>query len=67
MYTRHPAQCHATCGVLTRLPAKLAKNGMRIQTSAEIKISCLYGIGCELVKNLPESIKIQHHAWAIHY
>ena len=25
VYTRHPTQCHATCGVLTRLPAKLAK------------------------------------------
>ena len=25
VYTHHLAQCHATCGVLTRLPAKLAK------------------------------------------
>ena len=25
VYTRHPAQCHTTCGVLTRLPTKLAK------------------------------------------
>ena len=31
VHTRHPAQCHAMCGVLTRLPAKLAKNGIRCE------------------------------------
>ena len=39
VYTYHPAQCHATCGVLTRLPAKLAKkNGMRVKTSADSRL-----------------------------
>ena len=35
VYTRHPCTMStAKCGVLTRLPAKLAKNGMRVKTSA---------------------------------
>ena len=44
VYTCHPAQCHATCGVLTRLPAKLAKkrnadpwlkNKLRVYTASD--------------------------------
>ena len=35
MYTHHPTFVTATSGVLTRLPAKLSKNGMRVQTSAD--------------------------------
>ena len=31
VHTRHPAHVTATCGVLTPLPAKLAKNGMRLR------------------------------------
>ena len=33
-YTRHPMFVTAMSGVLTRLPAKLSKNGMRVKTSA---------------------------------
>ena len=32
VYTRHPTFVTATSGVLTRLPAKLSKNGMRVYT-----------------------------------
>ena len=35
VYTRHPTFVTATSGVLTRLPAKLSKNAMRVQTSAD--------------------------------
>ena len=35
VYTRHPMFVTATSGGLTRLPAKLSKNGMRVQTSAD--------------------------------
>ena len=38
VYTRHPAHVTATCGVLARLPAKLAKNGMRVKTSADRRL-----------------------------
>ena len=43
----------AMCGMLSRLPAKLAKNGMRVKTSADWrlkkKLAGLNGIWCELV------------------
>ena len=32
VYTRHPMFVTATSGVLTRLPAKLSKNEMRVKT-----------------------------------
>ena len=35
MYTRHPTFVTATSGVLTRLPAKLSKNGMRVYTLSD--------------------------------
>ena len=35
VYTRHPMFVTATSGVLTWLPAKLSKNGMRVKTSAD--------------------------------
>ena len=41
VYTRHPAQCHATCCVLTWLSAKLGKtrkNGMHVKTSADPRL-----------------------------
>ena len=44
VYTRHPTNVTATCGVLTRLPAKLSKNGMHVKTSADrqLKINCRF-------------------------
>ena len=35
VYTRHPTFVTATTGVLTRLPAKLSKNGMRVYTLSD--------------------------------
>ena len=35
VYTRHPTFVTATSGVLTRLPAKLSKNGMRVYTLSD--------------------------------
>ena len=35
MYTRHPTFVTATSGVLTRLPEKLSKNGMRVYTLSD--------------------------------
>ena len=35
VYTRHPTFVKATSGVLTRLPAKLSKNGMRVYTLSD--------------------------------
>ena len=53
VYTRHPSQRHAMCGVLMWLPAKHAKNGMRVKTLADQpsqqKFAGLYGIRCKLV------------------
>ena len=37
VYTHHPTFVTATSGVLTRLPAKLSKNGMRVYTLSEVK------------------------------
>ena len=37
VYTRHPMFVTATSDVLTRLPAKLSKNGMRVKMSTEVK------------------------------
>ena len=48
-----PHNVTATCGVLTRPPAKLTKNEMRVKTSADqrLKKNCGFnGIRCELVK-----------------
>ena len=36
---RHHAHVTATCGVLTWLPAKLAKNEMRVKTSADWRLN----------------------------
>ena len=54
VYTRHPMFVTAMSGVLTRLPAKLSKNGMRVQTSASwrLKIAGLNGLRSEGVKNI---------------
>ena len=38
VYTRHPMFVTATSGMLTRLPAKLSKNGMRVKTSADRRL-----------------------------
>ena len=38
VYTRHPTFVTATRGVLTRLPAKLSKNGMRVKKSADRRL-----------------------------
>ena len=38
VYTRHPTNVTAMCGVLTRLPAKLSKNGMRVKTSTDQRL-----------------------------
>ena len=55
VYTRHPTFVTATSGVLTRLPAKLSKNGMRVYTLSDrrSKKNCVYirppkrrGYGC---------------------
>ena len=35
VYTRHPDLCHATSGVLTSLPTKLTKNGIRVKTLSD--------------------------------
>ena len=35
VYTRHPTFITVTSGVLTRLPAKLLKNGMRVYTVSD--------------------------------
>ena len=45
VYTCHPTFVTATSGVVTRLPAKHSKNGMRRQ-----KIACLNGLRSEGVK-----------------
>ena len=37
VYTRHPTFVTATSGMLTRLSAKLSKNGMRVYTASEAK------------------------------
>ena len=53
VYTRHPTFGTATSGVLTRLPAKLSKNGMRVYTLSDRrskKIACLNGLRSEGVK-----------------
>ena len=51
VYTRHPTFVTATSGVLTRLPAKLSKNGMRVYTLSDRrskkKIACLNGLRSE--------------------
>ena len=51
--TRHPMFVTAMSGVLTRLPAKLSKNGMHVKTSAdrvfENKIAGLNGLRSEAV------------------
>ena len=56
VYTRHPTFVTATSGVLTRLPAKLSKNGMRVYTLSDRrskkKIACIYGLRSEGVKAL---------------
>ena len=64
MYTRHPTFVTATSGVLTRLPEKLSKNGMRVYTlsdrQSKKKIACIYGLRSEGVNKfffeLPELI-----------
>ena len=38
VHTRHPTNVTATCGVMTWLPAKLSKNGMRVKTSADRRL-----------------------------
>ena len=40
---RHHAHVTATCGVLTWLPAKLAKNVMRVKTSADWRLNKNFG------------------------
>ena len=44
VYTRHPTFVTATSGVLTRLPAKLSKNGMCVYTLSDrrSKKNCVY-------------------------
>ena len=44
VYTRHPTFVTAMSGVLTRLPAKLSKNGMRVYTLSDrwSKKNCVY-------------------------
>ena len=44
VYTRHPTFVTATSGVLTRLPAKLSKNRMRVYTLSDMrsKKNCVY-------------------------
>ena len=37
VYTRHPTFVTATSGVLTRLPAKLSKNRMRVYTLSDMR------------------------------
>ena len=48
VYTRHPTFVTATSGELTRLPAKLSKNGMRVYTLSDIV--CIHGLRSEGVK-----------------
>ena len=53
VYTRHPTFVTATSGVLTRLPEKLSKNGMRVYTLSDRrskKIACIHGLRSEGVK-----------------
>ena len=38
VYTRHPTFVTAMSGVLTRLPAKLSKNGMRVYTLSDRRV-----------------------------
>ena len=56
VYTRHPTFVTATSGVLTRLPAKLSKSGMRVYTLSDRrskkKIACLNGLRSEGVNYL---------------
>ena len=44
VYTRHPTFVTATSGVLTRLPEKLSKNGMRVYTLSDRRSekNCMY-------------------------
>ena len=55
VYTRHPTFVTATSGVLTWLPEKLSKNGMRVYTlsdrAVEKKIACIHGLRSEGVNN----------------
>ena len=54
VYTRHPTFVTATSGVLTRLPAWLSKNRMRVYTLSDMrskkKNSCIHGLRSEGVK-----------------
>ena len=54
VYTRHPTFVTATSGVLTRLPAWLSKNRMRVYTLSDLwsekKIACIHGLRSEGVK-----------------
>ena len=38
VYTCHPTFVTATSGMLTQLPAKLSKNGMRVKTSGDRRL-----------------------------
>ena len=62
VFTRHPTFVTATSGVLTRLPAKLSKNGMCVYTlsdrRSQKKIACLNGLRSEGVKQVLGSYKI---------
>ena len=51
VYTRHPTFVTATSGVLTRLPAWLSKNRMRVYTLSNGKIACIHGLRSEGVKD----------------
>ena len=60
MYTRHPTFVTAMSDVLTRLPVKLSKNGMRVKTSprseVENSIADLNGLRNKGVKQKRNSL-----------
>ena len=65
VYTRHPTFVTATSGVLTRLPASLSKNRMRVYTLSDMrsekKIACIHGLRSEGVLNLSSYILHLHN------
>ena len=67
VYTRHPTFVTATSGVLTRLPAKLSKNGMRVYTLSDrrsekklrVYMYIVYGLQSEGVKDIFNKFKFR--------
>ena len=67
MYTRHPMFVTATSGVLTRLPEKLSKNGMRVYTLSDrlskkklraYTASEAKGLSTRVVDTLPRELRM---------